>query len=468
MAALSIITTKFVAMGLSQELAGNYNTAYGYLQLFGILADFGLYAVAVREVSRATGEERARVLGALFVLRSIILALSLGTAITFVWLYPHWNGTPLPTAVTIAATVPLFTLLAGVIRTAFQVEYRMHFVFIAEVTQRIFTTLGIGIFIFLGIRGTDAAHVLYAFLGIGGLGALILFLVSFAAGSRLMRIRPCFDGQLLGYLLRQCAPYGIAYACTALYRQFDVTLIAVLRPQDFELQNAYYGFVQRMMDMAYLLPTFLMNSALPVLSGNIQNKIDTRDFLGKILTAILLLSAVSFLFAHFWPRPLMHLLTTEQYLSAPGMPGSDTALRILAYSMGLNGLVVFSFYALLAMHHWRVLVVSLLIAVVIAIAANLWLIPMLGFVGASITSVFVHAFLALTLFLQSQRVLPARISTDLLLRLLAFAAILGATLWFLVPLLTSSLLTATALGVMTVWMLVLLKVLGLDTVFARS
>ncbi len=53
MAALSILTTKFVAIGLSQELAGHYNTAYGYLQLFGILADFGLYAVAVREVSQA-------------------------------------------------------------------------------------------------------------------------------------------------------------------------------------------------------------------------------------------------------------------------------------------------------------------------------------------------------------------------------------------------------------------------------
>lgn len=468
MAALSIITTKFVAMGLSQELAGNYNTAYGYLQLFGILADFGLYAVAVREVSRVTGEERVRVLGALLVLRSIILLLSLGSAITFVWLYPHWHGTPLPMAVTIAATVPLFTLLAGVIRTAFQVEYRMHFVFIAEVTQRIFTTLGIGVFILLGVRGTDAANVLYAFLGIGGLGALILFLVSFAAGSRLIRIQPCFDSSLLGYLLRQCAPYGIAYACTALYRQFDVTLIAMMRPQDFEMQNAYYGFVQRMMDMAYLLPTFLMNSTLPVLSGNIQNETDTRDFLGKILTAILLLSAVSFLFAHLWARPLMQLLTTELYLSAPGVPGSDTALKILAYSMGLNGLVVFSFYALLALHRWRVLVISLIIAVVIAIATNLWLIPMLGFVGASITSVFVHAFLALTLFLQSQRALPARINTDLLLRLLAFAAILGATLWFLMPLLTSSLLTALALGVMTVWMLILLKILNLSSIFARS
>lgn len=468
MAALSIITTKFVAMGLSQELAGHYNTAYGYLQLFGILADFGLYAVAVREVSKVMGGERERVLGALLVLRTIILCASLGTAIIFVWLYPHWNGTPLPTAVSIAATVPLFTLLAGVIRTAFQVEYRMHFVFIAEVTQRIFTTLGIGTFIFLGFRGTDAVGVLYAFLGIGGIGALVLFLLSLGAGSKLMRIRPCFDSTLITHLLKQCAPYGIAYACTAFYRQFDVTLIAMLRPQDFELQNAYYGFVQRMMDMAYLLPTFLMNSALPILAGSISEKRDTKEFLGKILIAILLLSTVSFLFAHLWPRPLMHLLTTEDYLSAFGVPGSDTALGILAYSMGLNGLIVYSFYVLLATHRWRLLVTSLILAVVIALCGNLMLIPSIGFVGASITSVFTHAFLALTLFLQSQRVLPARVENGLLLRWIAFGILLGAGLWFLAPLLSGALLTAAALAVMTVWMLALLKVLGLSEVFARN
>lgn len=468
MAMLSIITTKFVAVGLSQELAGHYNTAYGYLQLFGILADFGLYAVAVREVSRAQGEEREKVLGALLILRSIILALSLGTAITFVWLYPHWNGTPLPLSVTIAATVPLFTLLAGVIRTAFQVHYRMHFVFIAEVTQRVITTAGIGAFVVWGVRGTSSPEVLYAFLGIGGIGALVLFLLSISAGAKVMRIRPNFDGALLWHLLKQCAPYGIAYACTALYRQFDVTLIAMLRPQDFEIQNAYYGFVQRMMDMAYLLPTFLMNSTLPILSENIAKKNNTQEFLGKILLAILLLSTVSFLFAFFWSRPLMQLLTTEQYLSHSGMPGSDTALGILAYSMGLNGLIVFAFYALLAVHRWRPLVLSLLVAVGIAMGLNIVLIPVLGFVGASITSVFVHAFLALTLFLQSQRALPAKISTELLLRWLGFAAVLGITLWFLAPFLTSSILTALGLAVMTVWMLVLVKLTQLHTLFLRS
>src|SRR3990167_8146380 len=91
MAALSILTVKFVAMGLSKELFGNYNSAYGYLQLFGILADFGLYATAVREVSHAPEQSsvhgkpnKEKVLGVLIVLRSMILILSLGSALLIV------------------------------------------------------------------------------------------------------------------------------------------------------------------------------------------------------------------------------------------------------------------------------------------------------------------------------------------------------------------------------------------------
>jgi O-antigen/teichoic acid export membrane protein len=146
MAGLSIVTVKFVAIGLTKELAGTYNSAYGYLQIFGILADFGLYAVAVREVSRA--ENKERVLGALIVLRVLILALSLGSAVVIAWLVPMWRGDALPLAVSIAAFVPGFTLLAGVIRTVFQVHYRMQYVFIAEVTQRVITVSLIGAFYF--------------------------------------------------------------------------------------------------------------------------------------------------------------------------------------------------------------------------------------------------------------------------------------------------------------------------------
>jgi O-antigen/teichoic acid export membrane protein len=464
MAALSVITVKFVAIGLSKQLAGDYNTAYGYLQIFGILADFGLYAVAVREVSKA--KNREHVLGALFVLRCLILLFSMGAAILIAWIIPDWRGTPLPLGVTIAAMVPSFTLLAGILRTIFQIEYRMHYVFIAEVTQRIVTVLLTGVFIFLGVRGTTDTRVYLSFLLVGGIGAFVLFLLSAIFGRRLMVVRPHWDSALISEVFVQAAPYGLAFLCTALYRQFDVTLISQLRPHDFELQNAYYGFVQRMMDMAYLLPTFLLNSTLPALSQRDSRGEDTRPLLGKIFLVILLIGSTAFLFSFFWSRPLTRLLTTETYLSTALHPGSDTALSLLSVSMFMNGIVLFSFYTLLTKHRWKPLVLTLSVAVVLSLVSNFSLIPSLGFVGASYTSIIVHTFLALSLLPQALRVMPIRFTVSELLRVIVYVLLLGVLLAFLRPFATSPVRTVFFGGISGLWMLLVLWAIGMRKSFS--
>ncbi|MBI3331905.1 oligosaccharide flippase family protein [Candidatus Peregrinibacteria bacterium] len=443
MAALSILTVKFVAIGLTKELAGYYNSSYGYLQVFGILADFGLYAIAVREVARA--KNRAEVLGGLIILRCIILFLSLSLALALAWILPMWRGTPLPLGVTIAAFVPFFTLLAGILRTVFQVHYKMHYVFIAEVTHRAITTGLIGLFILWGIRQTSDVRIMYAFLAIGGIGAFTLYLLSMFFGNRLQRIRPRWDSALLGRLARTAAPYGLAFLCMALYRQFDVTLIALLR-SDFELQNAYYGFVLRMTDMAFLIPTFLLNSVLPTLSQSHEKGEETRSMLGKTFLLLLVLGSISSLFSYFWARPLIALLTTEQYLSTPTQAGSDIALQLLSAPIFLNGIVLYSFYVLLTRHAWRRLVLLLGAGAFLSVGLNLLLIPDYGFLGACLTSIFVHGVLALTLLPASQKVLPLMLSLADVLRWIAFTILLGALLALSAPLLTDSLRTIIGLG----------------------
>jgi len=458
MAALSILTVKFVAMGLSKELAGNYNSAYGYLQLFGILADFGLYAVAVREVSKAT--KREEVLGALIVIRFFILLASLLLALSVIWLLPMWRGTPLPLGVTIAALVPFFTLLAGIVRTVFQVHYKMQYVFIAEVTQRIITVSLIGLFIVVGVRGSTDLHIYHLFLFIGGIGAFVLFFLSLLCANSIMRVRLHFDTALLRRLLCAAAPYGIAFFCMALYRQFDVTMIALLRP-DFELQNAYYGFVVRMTDMGFLIPTFLLNSALPILSERDTNGEDTKSLLGKTFLMLLIFGSISFLFALLWSRPLIQLLTTDAYLSTPQRPGSDTALRLLSIPLLLNAVVLYGFYVLLTKHKWKQLVLSLLVAAALSLTLNILFILQYGFVGAAATSIIIHTLLALLLLPQGLRAMPMRLQRLQILQWLLFCGLLGAGLWLFTPLLRNEFFTVVGLAAMTVWMGVAVLLTGL-------
>ncbi|MDD3897292.1 MAG: oligosaccharide flippase family protein [Candidatus Peribacteraceae bacterium] len=443
MAALSILAIKFVAIGLSKELAGYYNSAFGFLQLFGILADFGLYAVAVREVSRT--KRRGEVLGALIILRFCILLISLGSALCIAWLVPLWRGTPLPLAISIAAFVPFFTLLAGILRTVFQVTYTMHWVFIAEVTQRIITVSAIGAFIVYGFRQSTDTRLLYAFLAIGGIGAFVLFVISLAAGYRLLRVQWHVPTAVIRSLLMQATPFGVAFFCLALYRNFDTTLIALLR-DDFDLQNAYYGFTMRMVEMGYLIPTFLLNSTLPVLTGTGDDQ--ERSILGKTFLALLVLGSISLLFSAFWARPLVQMLTTSAYLSTASRPGSDSALLLMSAPMLLNGIVTYCFYVLLSQHKWRGLVAALVCGAAFSIALNIAFIPSLGFRGAAMTAIATNVLLTIVLFPQAQRVLPMLITRSQLLRWGIFSLLLAAALWVYRPMLTSEL--ATVFGLISI------------------
>ncbi len=448
MALMSIVTVKFVAIALSKGLAGNYNSVYSFLQIFGILADFGLYAVAVREVSRAT--DKARVMGSLVILRSIILCVSLGAALAIVWFAPAWQGTPLPLGVSIAVFVPFFTLLAGIQRTVFQVTYRMHFVFIAEVLQRVLTVVLIGAIVLNGARGSQDIMTYVYLLAAGGAGALLLFVLSTLYARRLMRIDVRWDSELLTKLLKQAAPYGLAFLCTALYRQMDITMIAALR-FDYDLQNAYYGFALRATEMAYLIPTFLLNSTLPILSERDERGEDTRGLVGKTFFIILLLGITASLFAFLWARPLMQLLTTDAYLSQGTEAGSDTALMLLALPMLLNGIVLFCFYSMLTRHRWQPLVATLGLGAVLSIALNVMLIPNWGFVGSCWASIITHLFLVIALLPQSLKILPMTVSRIQIRQWVTYTLLLGSALLMLRGLLINEWVTIVMVIVITGW-----------------
>jgi O-antigen/teichoic acid export membrane protein len=450
MAALSILTTKFVAVGLSKELAGHYNSAYGFLQMFGILADFGLYAVAVREVSRAAS--RAHVLGTVILLRVIILFVSLSAGLLLAWIIPAWQGTPLPIGITIASLVPFFTLLAGILRTTFQVHYRMHFVFIAEVLQRVISTGLIAVIILMGMRGSNDLRVYEFFLLAGGVGAAVLFVLSLFFSRRILIARFTWDRDTLLRILKAAAPYGLAFLCTALYRQTDQTLIAWLRPEDFALQNAHYGFVLRMGDMAFLLPTFLLNSVLPILSEKTERGESTVKLLSVTLHTVLILGSISLCFAFFWSRPLIELLTTKAYLATALSPGSDTALTMLSLPFFLNGIITFGFYVLLSRHAWRPLVSTLACGALLSVALNIFLIPRYGFTGAALTSIVIHILLATLLLHQSTRKAKIALSIKQVRQWMSFTILLAAFLLPSASLLDSSLKTALGLGIATLWM----------------
>jgi len=450
---LGLIGVKLVTTALSQELVGNYQTVYSYLQIFGILADFGLYAVAVRELAKA--KDRASVLGSLFALRACITVFSLGMAITLAWIIPTFRGTPLPLGISIAVFVPFFTLLAGMFRTLFQVEYKMQYVFVAELTGKVIPVCLIAGSVFLGARQSDSLGLYHFFLASGGAGSLVLLVLSFWFARRLLTVRPRFSRSDFQRIARLASPFGLAFLMTTMYRQSDLTLIALLRPEDYGIQNAYYGTVLRLVEVGFLLPTLVLNSALPAVTILEKQGKDTSVLLGQVLLGLLTIGSIVSLFAFFWAKPLVLLLTRESYLSTPLSPGSDTALQLLSFSMFLSVIVTFCFYLLLTKHWWRRLLWATSAAAFLSVVLNLKMIPLFGFIGAGVTSILVHLLLAITLVSISLPYIKVSLRFDQFARWFAFSLTLALLLWLSVRFLQSPLITLLG-GIIGIGMCILL------------
>lgn len=442
---LGIISIKLVTVALSPALVGNYQTVYAYLQIFGILADFGLYAVAVRELTRA--EDKHLALAALFLLRACITFLSLGAAILLGFFL--FRGTPLPLGIAIASFVPFFILLGGMYRAAFQAEYRMREVFIAEFLSKVIPVLLMASLVFSSVRESAALQDYHLFLLFGVAGSLAFFLAILIFARSLS----WFDkglSEVFHYsrkeVLQEFArfskfamPYGLAFLMTTIYRQSDITLIAILR-SDYEIQNAYYGVAMRLAEVGFLLPTLVMNSVLPSIALEDSN-LRSPFFLGKVLFSLLVLGSVVSLTAFFWAKPLILLVSHESYVSDAFGVGAERALMLLSVSIFLSMLITYFFYVLLLVHAWERLLLATSIAAFLSVVLNLFLIPPYGFIGAGMTSILAHTFLAISLAGLTIMKMPVCLRFAQVYQWFAFSLTYAVFLYFTTPLLQNEFLT---------------------------
>ncbi|MDD5103534.1 MAG: oligosaccharide flippase family protein, partial [Candidatus Peribacteraceae bacterium] len=228
----------------------------------------------------------------------------------------------------------------------------------------------------------------------------------------------------------------------------------------------YYGFVLRMGEMGFLIPTFLLNSILPIVSERRERGEDAGPLLGKTFLLLLLLGTTAGLFAMLWPRPLIALLITREYLSTAGHPGADTALRLASIPMFLYGFILFSFYMALVHGEWKRLITTLIAGALLSVGSNLLLIPRLGFVGAAMTAIIVQSLLVSLLLPATLKYTQPLFPPTAFVRWFVFSLLLAVCLWLSLPFLASDVLTfiglagaGIVLGIL-LWITGLLQLLG--------
>jgi O-antigen/teichoic acid export membrane protein len=407
-AASIAVTTRY----LGAAGYGSFALALALVQMLGVLADAGLSAVVVREISREPRRTAALVGNAL----TVRLLLGLGVVALAALLALVLPYSPdVRKAVLIAGVPFLLGLASSSVATVFQARLQMWRAAVADVAGRLAAFVALVVVVsadlgFLWVVATTAV------------GAAVALAVSVALVRGLAPVGPRAERQVWRELVLAGIPIGVTLAVNEVYFRADIFILSLFRPFS---EVGLYTFAYRIYELLALFPAIVMTSIFPLLSRFLGMR---RDAAKRVLDA-----AADLFVAVGVPIAAGGLVLAPEIarvVAGDDFAAAATPLRLLlcaslpAWISGLLG------YALIAGGHQRSVLVLSLAALVLNVVLNLALVPSYGPNAAAAVALGSEAFLVTGGWLLVRRHLAIAPRLALLWRAVPAAAVMAAVVWW--------------------------------------
>jgi O-antigen/teichoic acid export membrane protein len=370
---IGLFTFVAVTRGLGPDAFGDFTTAMAFLFLPIVLADVGIAAAVLREISAAP-ERTDRVMSAALPLRTLIAAGAVGLALAVGMAIP-FNG-PTKTAILIGSLGSFLHLLTLSLLPAIQAQLKMQWAVAANLAGRLVTLgltlgfLGIG----LGFKSIVSAHVA---------GLAVTFVLHLVVVARLVSLRPIVDTAYWRSLVRGALALGLAVSLAQIYFRVDTLLLALLRPST---EVGLYGAAFKFIELSQMIVSAVAISIFPPLARFTASGDPRRHALIQKSFDVLIAVAAPLALVMLALAPeIIRVTSGSEYAEAAA------ALQLLApyvlFSF-VNGLLI---RILLASNRDRTLLALAVLTLTLNVALNLVLIPIYGFKAAAVTSVVSEA-----------------------------------------------------------------------------
>jgi O-antigen/teichoic acid export membrane protein len=371
-----VLLFAIIARELSQVEFGMYSLVVTLFLLGGLLANFGLEYVIIRDVAK--DRERARAMFNNCLLITLFfsgIAWPLIVGLAFLLNYP-------PEVITLVGFAGAMLIFMGLGQTAAAVLKAFERMEIFALIGSLKSVLGL------------VLGALALWLG-GSVVALVVVLMiteCLKAGALTWIVHRYFaplvreyDKQTLLNIVKQAIPFALLMVYGILIRRVDLLLMGWLRPLD---EVAIYGVAAKIADALSLLSTSMVGALFPAFSAKLASSRQEvwrlyNDSIGVF--AILGFGAALAMLA--LAEPAILLVSGPKYLIGA------VALRWLGWAFLFNvlsgpvGIVL-----LAAEDQMKQLMVMCAVVISSNIVLNVWLIPLYSYNGAAI-AMFVSAFL---------------------------------------------------------------------------
>ncbi len=371
MVAASIVTISLLTRYLGEEGFGEYTTVMTYLGLFGIIADMGIYLIAVREVAKENADAEGvlgNVLGIRLLVGGVILAMA---PVIAVLIFPYSHR--IDVAIGIGAIGFLLISLNQIVAVVFQVNLIMWKLMVGEVFGRLSILALTYVFI---LRNGD----LWSFIIANVIGNIVLLGFSYWFAMKYVRLMPKFEWSKWNMMLRETAPLAIVTLLSRVYFSIDTIFLSVFRTQ---VEVGIYGLPYKVLDILISFPAIFAGLVFPTMSrlASLNKMEDLKRIYDKSYEFMLILVVPILIGLYMTADKVIALLGGE------GFADSSRLLQILSFS------VVFIFFTtlgnnlIIAIKQQSKLIWVALISAVFNIVLNIIFIPIYSYWAASIISV---------------------------------------------------------------------------------
>lgn len=365
---LSLVSIKVITNILGTEGTGYYNTVNTYLGFIIITADFGLFSVAVREISKRPNEQ-IKILHNVFTIRLIasVSITALGVGLAFFTHYPPQIKLGLLTA----CLYPIFNLISSVYDVFFQYKLEMQKVAISEIFSKVITT------VFLLILAYYRADFYY-FAATIPVSALLIFLCKMFLSRTELNLKFSYDKSLFNNLIKMSIPLGIVFIVNNLYFKVDTLILFALKGAS---AVGVYSVAYRVLETTLFAGSYLSSSLKPLLSTSVHNdKEKTEKALHRGSAFLIFMALFLTITCVTFSREIIILLSNESFVAGKSALIILGFVSIFLYLSGLMGEI------LIALDLRKTLIFNALFILVFNVVLNLQVIPKYSYTGAAATT----------------------------------------------------------------------------------
>ena len=405
---IALVNIGFITRYLGKDVFGEYVTILAFVSVFSIIADFGLYSLLVRDISRPGADEK-KIIGNIFSLRLISLIIVLGAAVGISLFFPYRDI--VKSGVIIGAFSFFFLSSSQVLIGVFQKYLKMDRVALAEIAGRI-VNLALVIWFIQMKMGFLWIVAALAF------GSFANFAVIFLYARRFVPIVLQFDFKFWKKIFKEALPIAVSIALTAVYFKAAIILLSVMKPAD---HVGIYGAAYKVLENLIFFPAMFVGVMMPLLSDYAVSNKEKFKFVFQKSFDIIALAAMPVVFGVIASaRSIILLIGGSDFLT-----DTPLVLQILAFA------VIFIFFgnlfgsSIIALGRQKTAAWIYGGGAIFNIAANVIMIPKYSYFGAAISTIFTEMLVTiLMLFLISKNI------KFFLSMKTAFKALIGALIMY--------------------------------------